>query len=363
VVIRDMLKHGVNLLPPLINESGREFTMTDGDTVRFGLAAIKNVGAKALDVIVNERDIRGPFKCVEDFRLRVQATVCNVTAMTSLAKCGAFDVILHDSLVDMGNRATLVASMKSICEAMGKITKKKNKNTPAPTVEQALTKFRSGVVTYAITPTDEDKIEYSIWEKDILKYYISAHPIDAYTDEMRRWTSIGDVEPDDLPNEFYIAGFFEGCHETIIKKEGRNKGKAMGFVTVGTQYRTYEATLFPGIYESCLPYMKSGNAVVLKGKRDNYKGKTTIQGIYMRHMMNSGIRDCPECHIRLYAPTMLELVTLKQMFDEHPGMTQVFMHIVDGYDDITIQCNGMIALNDRIINYCDTIGKISYKPI
>jgi DNA polymerase-3 subunit alpha len=364
VIIRDMLKHGVTLLPPLINESEAEFTMTDQSTVRFGLAAVKNVGDKALDIIMEDRRIRGPYKSVEEFRVRIPATICNVTAMESLAKCGAFDEVLHNGLIDMGNRATLVASIRDICTSMSKITKKKNKNTPAPTVDQSLSRLRDGAATYAITRAEEDKIQYSIWEKEILKYYISAHPIDAYIDEMERWTAIGDVEPDDLPNEFYIAGFYEGCHETIIKKEGRNKGKAMGFVTIGTQYRAYEATLFPGIYESCLPYMIDGNPVVLKGKKDTYKGKTTIQGVYMRNMTNSGIRDCPECHIRVSDAGPLDLMALKQIFDEHPGVTVVYIHVLDGYDDITIQTARPVALNDRIIDYCASIGwRLSYKPI
>ena len=54
---------------------------------------------------------------------------------------------------------------------------------------------------------------------------------------------------------------------------------------------------------------------------------------------------------------------LKKMFDEHPGMTKVFIHTMEGYNDITIECDGFIALNDRIIDYCEQIGQIAYKPI
>lgn len=360
VIIRDMLKHNVALLPPLVNESGPEFTMTDPNTIRFGLGAIKNIGNNALDHIFKEREIRGPFKNVEDFRIRIPATACNVVGMTSLAKCGAFDMLLDSGLKPMGSRATLVASMKDVCESIKKITQKKGKN-PKPTIEESLAKLHT--ISYYVTPTDEDVIEYAVWEKEMLKYYISAHPIDAYIDEIDRWTAIQDVELEDLPSEFYIAGFVESCHETVIKKEGRNKGKTMGFLSIGTQYRTYEATLFPGVYESCLPYIEKGKPVVLKGKRNSYKDKVTIQGVYVRGMSNSGIRDCPECHIRLHNPTPLDLLPLKQMFNEHPGMTVVHIHVVDGRDDIAIQCSQPIALNDRIIDYCNQIGKIAYKPI
>lgn len=358
IIIRDMLKHGIQLLPPTVNQSEAEFTMTDTNTIRFGLSAIKNIGKRAVASIFADRKQRGLYKSVADFRARIPSTDCTVIGMTNLAKCGAFDDMLSPKY---NCRATLVESMKGLCDAIGKIKRKKPKADHAPTVDEVLAKLPN--ITWDIINGQDDPIQYSIWEKEILKYYISAHPIDAYEAEMKRWTAIQDTEMEDLPDEFYIAGFIEGYHETTIKKEGRNKGKLMGFVTIGTAFRTYEATMFPGIYESCVPYLKSGNAVVLKGKRNVYKDNITIQCEYIRNMVNSGIRDCPECHIRLDNPTYLQLIELKKMFDEHPGMTKVFIHTMEDYNDITIECDGFIALNDHIIDYCESIGKLSYKPI
>lgn len=357
IIIRDMLNHGIKLLPPTVNESEAEFTMTDVDTIRFGLSAIKNIGGRAVASIFIDRAQRGPYKSVADFRARVPSTDCTVTGMTNLAKCGAFDDMLAPKY---DCRATLVESMKGLCDAIGKIKRKKPKADRAPTVDEVLTRLPN--VTWPIVKGEDDPIQYSIWEKEILKYYISAHPIDAYVDEIRRWTAVEDTELEDLPDEFYIAGFIEGCHETVIKKEGRNKGKKMGFVTIGTQYRTYEATMFPGVYESCLPYIVVGEPVVLKGKKNIYKDNVTIQAVYIRKMTNSGIRDCPECHVRMDNPTFAQLLELKSIFDQHPGNTQVFIHTVEEYNDITIKCGQTVALNDHIIDYVESIGELSYKP-
>ena len=120
--------------------------------------------------------------------------------------------------------------------------------------------------------------------------------------------------------------------------------------------------MFPGVYESCLPYIKDGAPVVLKGKKDTYKSDVSIQAIYIRNMTNSGIRDCPECHIRMDSPTFQQLLQLKSLFDQHPGTTTVFIHTVDGYNDVTIQCGQKIALNDHIIDYVESIAELSYKP-
>ena len=136
----------------------------------------------------------------------------------------------------------------------------------------------------------------------------------------------------------------------------------MGFVTIGTAYRTYEGTMFPGIYESCLPYIEQNAPVVMKGKRNEYKGNVTIQVEYIRSMKNDGIRDCPECHIRLNNPDdIFALMQLKQMFDQFQGTTKVYMHVIDGYNDVTIELGQTIALNDYIIDYIESIGKLSYK--
>jgi DNA polymerase-3 subunit alpha len=366
IIIRDMMNHGVELIPPDINESDMDFIMADKNVVRFGLAAIKQFGDKALIAVVEDKADRGVYGCVEEFRLRISSTLLNKTVMENLAKCGAFDSLLQNNAsdTDFGNRASLVATMPDLCEALGKLKRKKNKTTEAPTVDEALSKWEAGAGTYKVTTVEEDPIEYSIWEKEILKYYISAHPIDAYVDEIRRWSAIQNIDDEALPNEFYIAGFIESCHETVIKKEGRNKGKKMGFVMVGTAYRTYEATMFPGIYESCLPYIVKDNPVVLKGKRDNYKGKVTIQCEYIRSMANQGIRDCPECHIRMSNPDdIFSLMQLKGIFDQHYGNTKVFIHVRDGYNDITIECAQTIALNDYIIDFVESVGTLAYKEV
>ena len=364
IMIKDMINHGVQLLPPDINESYADFVMTKEMIVRFGLSAIKQFGEKAFLFVMNDKEQKGEYGCVEEFRLRVPSTILNKTVMENLAKCGAFDSLLQNNCRDtqFDCRATLVSTMPALCEALNKLRRKKNAKSDAPTAEEALTKWENGAGSYVGSKGEDDQIQYSIWEKEILKYYISAHPIDKYEDEIRRWGAIQNVDDEFLPNEMYIAGFIEGCHETVIKKEGRNKGKKMGFVTIGTAYRTYEATMFPGIYESCLPYIKMNEPVVLKGKRNEYKGNVTIQAEYIRSMKSEGIRDCPECHIRLNNPDdIFGLMQLKQMFDQFQGTTKVYIHVRDGYDDVTIEIGQPIALNDYIINYIEQIGKLGYK--
>lgn len=364
VFIRDMIKHGVNLLPPLINKSDVSFSMTDKDTIRFGLSAIKGLGEKGVNLLINERKENGHFTNIEEFRARVPGTACNVNILTNLVKCGAFDDIIQNCIMTVPNRASLVGCVKEINDKINKMKQKKGKNKVAPEIDEIMAKVR--YMEYDVPVVEEDKIEYATWEKEVLNFFISAHPMDAYLEEVERWTAITDeVDLESMPGEFYIAGFVSTFHETTIKKEGRNKGKTMGFVTIETEGGAYEATLFPGIYESCLPYMKSDQPVVMKVKKDSYRGQVSLQGVYIRFLGKDGIRDCPECHIRMYDCQPMAMLQLKSLFDNHPGATKVYLYIQSGYNEIMIECGQTVALNDVILNYIkdNGLGYISYKPL
>jgi DNA polymerase-3 subunit alpha len=360
--IRDMVKHDVSLLPPLVSRSNASFTMTAKDTVRFGLSAIKGIGDKGMQSILAEKVAHGAYHSVEEFRVRVPATLINKTAMVSLAKCGAFDDILSKGQIDFRNRMTLVNNIEQLCESISKFKARKSNKDISDS--ELMSRIIDSDILVIESYYDDDKIQYAQWEKELLNFFISAHPIDAYADEIRRWTAIDDMDEVDLPNEFYIAGFVASCHETIIKKEGRNKGKPMGFVTIETASRSYEATLFPGIYESCLPYISTGNPAVLKGKRDVYKDKITIQGVYMRNLMNTGIRDCPECHIYASDINIVSMMELRNLFGKFPGITQVNLYIRSGYNELQLRPAQTISLNDYLIRFIeDNIGMLYYKQI
>lgn len=358
IIIKDMTKHGIQMSPPDINSSSRLFTMTDKDTISFGLNAISGLGEKGVNHIITDRNENGLFQSIEEFRARIAGGLCNVNVMKNLAKCGAFDKLINECYCKMENRATLVYSIKYLNDKVNKIKQKKSMKG---NVYKILDEVRN--LKYEVEHHEVDLIEYATWEKSVLNYFISANPLDAYDDEMFRWTAIDGVNYEDLPQEFYIAGFISGKHEIVVKKEGRNKGKTMAFVTVETKHMTYEATFFPDVYQSVIQYVVNGNAVILKGKRNTYKGETTIQGIYLRNLMNEGIRDCPECYIRLNDVDLQQILELNKICNEHPGITKLYIQIfVNGYDYI-IATDKNISVNDRFIDYCNNIGILTYKPI
>jgi DNA polymerase-3 subunit alpha len=85
---------GINVLPPDINQSVLDFSV-DGGNIRFGLAAVKNVGESAIESIIESRDNDGPFKAFLDFCSRVDLRKINKRVVESLIKCGAFDTLTY----------------------------------------------------------------------------------------------------------------------------------------------------------------------------------------------------------------------------------------------------------------------------
>ncbi|MCX6765171.1 MAG: DNA polymerase III subunit alpha, partial [Candidatus Nealsonbacteria bacterium] len=122
VLIDECKKMEIEVLPPNINESLKNFTVVPGDKmqIRFGLLAIKNVGGNIIDVVVNERKENGPFLSVKNFIERINSKDLNKKSMESLVRAGAFDTL--------GERNQLLQNMERLLEYSKEFQKSKNNN-------------------------------------------------------------------------------------------------------------------------------------------------------------------------------------------------------------------------------------------
>ncbi|MDR0888569.1 MAG: DNA polymerase III subunit alpha, partial [Coriobacteriales bacterium] len=176
---------GIEVLPPDVNSSGREFTPLLDGTIRFGLAGIKGVGEQAADAIIEEREANGRFTSLHDFVFRVPTAMCNKGTVTALVKAGAFDstgytrrqmmkFIDEDNLMD-------VAAKRQSTQADGQIS--------------LLDMFAdSGVESgFEDDIPEPDGVEWErrmklAFEKEILGMYVSDHPLAPYASVLARET-------------------------------------------------------------------------------------------------------------------------------------------------------------------------------
>src|SRR5204862_215197 len=212
VFVGECKRMGISILPPDINKSGLKFTpgnvagiddagtgITDPgyNAIRYGLAAIKNVGEAAMAMAIRERDECGEFSSLEDFCSRLDSRVANRKMLESLIKAGAFDFTRRD-------RAELFACIEDALVSSAALQRDRVAGQVSLFDEQ--THAATAARRQASRPWNEhEKLSY---EKELLGFYVSGHPLDAYADvfaakNYRPIASLGEL---DDRAQFKIAG-------------------------------------------------------------------------------------------------------------------------------------------------------------
>ena len=171
---RHLAKHlgvDINLLPPDINVSDKYFTV-NGNAINFGLIVIKNVGGKAIDVIIAERKAGGVFRSLQDFCERVDTKVVNKRVIESLILCGAFDSI--DT-----HRAKLIANLENIIKV--------SRLVRASLARGQLSLFQMDIPL--METSEYEPLERFKNEKELLGFYVSGHPLTEYEDIINYFTT------------------------------------------------------------------------------------------------------------------------------------------------------------------------------
>lgn len=268
--ISDCREQGIDVLPPDINASGHSFTVVD-KSMRFGLGAVKGVGAGAVEAILEARK-EGAFKDIFDLCERVDLRRCNKKAFDALIKCGSFD----------STGASRAALIEGLDMAVGYGQKIQEEKTSAQvslfgTEEVVSSKGYAGL-KLPVVPQWGDK-EKLAFEKEALGFLITGHPLDNYRHDMKK---LGCSEISNLPElaeggEVYICGIVSSLKEIITKK---GQGERMGFVTVEDLTGSVEVTVFSDIYAEAVNLLKSDDPLFIVGKLEiTEKGaKVLVQG-------------------------------------------------------------------------------------
>lgn len=259
-------KSNIRILPPDINRSQDSFTL-DGDAIRFGLAAIKNVGAGALQAIQEERNANGPFKDFEDFCLRIDTRRVNKRVMESLIMCGAFDAMGH-------RRSQLFAALEQGLN-LSQIKKKLACTIPSRSLfddtDCAATEDtpepRGNFLKLPDIPEwPEDELLKK--EKDAIGFYISRHPLDSYADVIARVAS---------HNTATLLTALDGETVSIvglmgaIKEITTKKGDKMAFLTLEDLHGSVEVVCFPEAFLKLKQAMEHEGPLWIEGELQREK--------------------------------------------------------------------------------------------
>ncbi|MFQ5585503.1 MAG: DNA polymerase III subunit alpha [Thermodesulfobacteriota bacterium] len=335
---RDM---GIEVLPPDVNESSRDFTVV-GDKVRFGLAAVKNVGAAAIESILKARE-EGPFESLIDFLGKVDSRRTNKKVVESLIKCGAFDYtgVRRAQLIESLDRAMEIAQGVQRDRQQGQIT-----------IFEGLGKMNA-LPTFELPDIEEwpekEKLSY---EKEALGFYITGHPLLKYSKELALYATTNTENIRGCSNEetITIGGMVGGVKEIKTKR-----GERMAFLNLEDLKGNVEVLVFANLFTTVNRHLTSTSPLIVAGRvdRDEERTKVIASDIYPLEEAKERVDRKVHIVVKRAVVGVDGLNELKRVVMSNRGNSQVYLHIIDEGGEETVVAlpeNMKIKPTDRLIS-------------
>ncbi len=320
--INEARELGLEVLPPDVHESGFKFTVVGDRRIRFGLGAVRNVGAGAIESIIAARE-SGPFTSLANFAQRIDHRLCNKRVLESLIAAGAADSL-------GGHRAQLVAG---IDQALGEAQFLQQE-------QDAGQESLFGEVVQA-TPVEATVQEVEVWseadrlakEKEILGFFISGHPLERHrplvelfgtrtTATLSSWSE----------HQVTVVGVLTAVKRQTSKKTGKEYAR----VTVEDFHGTAEAIVFPDAWAKLNQTIRVDEAMLLTGgysARDRgedvapfiVEGARPLEELEAAGMLGIAIAwAAPD------APPPETIRAMTRLCAAHPGPAPIYIHWSDG---------------------------------
>ena len=279
----------IDVLPPDINKSQTYFSVKDGK-IRFGLAALKNVGISVIDLIIEERNRNGEYKSLADFLNRNDSSAHNKRCLESLILSGAFDCFGV-------KRSQLMQVYSSIVDRISS-DRKRQATGQFSMFEDIALQQEDLNIDYPNIPEYDDQTKLKL-EKEVAGVYMSGHPLSKHVDKLSKFSLTSDmlaVEPeeassdeDDENKDTGINGLQDGeeitCGGIIVELKkvlSKKSNKEMAIAKLEDLYGTIDLMLFPNIYAKFKNDINVDSLVMIKGKlsiRDGERASVLIDSI------------------------------------------------------------------------------------
>lgn len=317
--ISNCRRMGIEILPPDVNESDINFTVVGPGRIRFGLAAVKNVGKGAIEAILKTREEEGNFTGLVDFCSKVDLRTCNRKVLESLIKCGAFDSLggLRSQYLNFLDEALLSGHQRQKDKLNGQISMLSFLNGPENPAE-AKDMLPS-------IPEYSPKEKLSL-EKEIVGLYISGHPLNQYRfllDNLKGIIPVGELSEAGDRRLVSIAGMI-----TSLKIIYTKKGLPMCFMVVEDLTGEVEIVVFSDLYEKYQNEFQEDRIVLVNGETD-FKEEEEVK------LIGKEIVFLPQEPGQLLLKIRGErsrgdMETLKDILTSFPGGTPVFLYFEEG---------------------------------
>ena len=309
---------GITVLGPDVNASQKNFAVAGG-IIRFGLAAIKNVGEGAVESVLAVRAETGPFRSFFDFCRRVDLHKVNKRMLEGLIKAGAFDST-------GAKRSQLMAVLDHAVEDGVSAQRERDLGQTSIFGEDLNGHDASATMTAPPLPSipEWDQTQRLKYERELTGFYITAHPLTRYEATLNALSTAATAGLKELSDgkEVKICGIIAGVKSMLTKK-----GDRMAYLTVEDLQGTAEVIVFPDLFKTAGELLAPERLVRITGTIDRGDKGTKIRGSKIEPLAEVQTQSIKRIRIRLTdRPEVREqLLRLLDVFKRHPGSTTISM--------------------------------------
>jgi DNA polymerase-3 subunit alpha len=328
----------ISILPPDVNESDLYFTPVS-EAIRFGLAAIKNVGENTAKAIRESRLAQGEFRSLYEFCERIESRFLNKRVFESLIKSGAMD--------SLGARESMLASVDDAINALQRATRAKESGQHGLFGTAAAPATVAFEMREAEPWSEEERLasEYAM-----LGFYVSGHPLAKYASRLQelKIVSLGEIEGQRNGKEVAVAALIVG-----VRPMRSRKGARWAIFTLQDMTGVQELLAFPESFAKLENVLKPGTPLLLKARVQIEEAGTRLSLQEARRLEDVAERKAvPEFRVRLETESLSEstLDRLEELFAGSPGPSQVFfdLHSPDGSMAV-LQAQQRVTVNADLI--------------
>lgn len=330
---------GIEMLPPSINKSGKDFSVDNG-CLRFGLAAVKNVGGAVVDEIAAERETGGDFIGLTDFCKRMVSRKMNKRVVESLIKCGAFD--------EFGlKRAQLFRAYERVMDDAQYAAK----NTMPGQLD--MFSMMSGEAERNADNFEDcrefPETELLAMEKESIGMYVSGHPLDSKAAAVRAAStaSISDIiENEDkrfnIGSQVTVSGII-----TKVRNQLTKKGDMMRYVEFEDLTASMEVIIFPGQLRRFADIAVEGSIVTISGNLDISDDAPPKLRLEDMRMLDETARKRARLYLRLDSTDTVVLNEVKRILKAESGDVSVVIKYSDNGQVVAAPKSMMVKRNDE----------------
>ena len=348
--IEECKKLGISVLPPNINESGLGFTVS-GDSIRFGLLAVKNIGAGFIDKLLKEREKSGNFTSLFNFCERMHGRDLTKRVAENLIKCGAFDGLGN-------NRNQMIHTYENMLDDIDQSAKRN--------LEGQMNLFGGGTTitdSFSMPNLHElDMRQLLSMEKETTGLYVSGHVLDEYNDIIKshQLPSIYDI----VGTEDEVSEISDNTKVSILgavqskKTIQTRSGQTMAFVTLEDKTGTIEVVVFANTYSEYASLLTEGSVFMVQGTvsvKEEEASKIICDRIISVHDIVSGskslhnVRSGKKLYIKLKSVADERLSGVIEAISKRKGSSPIFIYFEEEKKTTTPPNLKLVEINDEFL--------------